>query len=382
MANIDNVQLPDGSSYNIVDNTSGFATQNYVDSAVSSVTKTTIGLGNVDNTSDLNKPVSIAQQAAIDAAVAPKERRLIVISDSYGLGRNSTTAFTTYLQQYLNLSSDNYYTWSEGSMGFNRAGSGGHTVEQLLSEHISDVTERDTITDVIFALGANDTLATTGLSTAIVDCVEYTKTQFPKAKVHIGFIGNIKEKASTTDYYNYFDALSAYKTSCGLCDASYISGCEYILHNCSLLQTDGVHPTSEGSDEIAKFISAYLKGSPYDYSYCGTFALTGSISIDVIVNASGAITELAFPEGTYFTSSVSTSRSGAVIASNATAPAYVTSICPIWFKAEAYNGSSFVPVSLYYANGTLKIYSESNITIPAQTPLEKVQTVTINTLTA
>lgn len=66
MANIDNVQLPDGSSYNIVDNTSGFATQNYVDSSVSSVTKTTIGLGNVDNTSDLNKPISTATQAALD----------------------------------------------------------------------------------------------------------------------------------------------------------------------------------------------------------------------------------------------------------------------------------------------------------------------------
>lgn len=65
MANIDNVQLPDGSSYNIVDNTSGFATQNYVDSAVSSVTKTTIGLGNVDNTSDLNKPISTATQTAL-----------------------------------------------------------------------------------------------------------------------------------------------------------------------------------------------------------------------------------------------------------------------------------------------------------------------------
>ena len=67
MANIDNVQLPDGSSYNIIDNTSGFATQNYVDSAVSSVTKTTIGLGNVDNTSDLNKPISTATQTALDA---------------------------------------------------------------------------------------------------------------------------------------------------------------------------------------------------------------------------------------------------------------------------------------------------------------------------
>lgn len=91
MANIDNVQLPDGSSYNIVDNTSGFASQSYVDSAVSSITKTTIGLGNVDNTSDLSKPVSTAQQTAIDNAVAPKaEQTLIAPVES------ATTASQTY----------------------------------------------------------------------------------------------------------------------------------------------------------------------------------------------------------------------------------------------------------------------------------------------
>ena len=34
------------------------------------VTKSNVGLGNVDNTSDANKPVSTAQQTAIDAKVA------------------------------------------------------------------------------------------------------------------------------------------------------------------------------------------------------------------------------------------------------------------------------------------------------------------------
>lgn len=91
MANIDNVQLPDGSSYNIVDNTSGFATQNYVDSAVDSVTKTTIGLGNVDNTSDLDKPVSTAQQTAIDTAVATKVNKTDIAPVE-----DSSTASQTY----------------------------------------------------------------------------------------------------------------------------------------------------------------------------------------------------------------------------------------------------------------------------------------------
>lgn len=42
------------------------AVKSYVDTAVSGVTKTSIGLGNVDNTSDANKPISTAVQSALD----------------------------------------------------------------------------------------------------------------------------------------------------------------------------------------------------------------------------------------------------------------------------------------------------------------------------
>ena len=91
MANIDSVQLPDGSNYNIVDNTSNFATETYVDSAVSGITKTTIGLGNVDNTADLSKPVSTAQQTAINTAVAPKANQTLLAPVE-----STTTASQTY----------------------------------------------------------------------------------------------------------------------------------------------------------------------------------------------------------------------------------------------------------------------------------------------
>jgi len=40
------------------------------DTALQSATKTTVGLANVDNTSDLNKPISTATQTALDAKVA------------------------------------------------------------------------------------------------------------------------------------------------------------------------------------------------------------------------------------------------------------------------------------------------------------------------
>lgn len=66
MADINQVQLPDGSQYNIQDSTSGYATENYVQTQIGAITKATIGLGNVNNTSDANKPVSTAQQTALN----------------------------------------------------------------------------------------------------------------------------------------------------------------------------------------------------------------------------------------------------------------------------------------------------------------------------
>lgn len=66
MADINQVQLPDGSQYNIKDDTSGYASETYVQNQISGITKATIGLGNVDNTSDANKPVSTAQQTALN----------------------------------------------------------------------------------------------------------------------------------------------------------------------------------------------------------------------------------------------------------------------------------------------------------------------------
>ena len=66
MADINQVQLPDGSQYNIKDDVSGYASEAYVQSQISGITKSTIGLGNVDNTSDANKPVSTAQQTALN----------------------------------------------------------------------------------------------------------------------------------------------------------------------------------------------------------------------------------------------------------------------------------------------------------------------------
>lgn len=67
MPSINSVTLPDGSTYDIQDAVGNYATTTYVDNAVAGITKGTIGLGNVDNTSDANKPISTATQNALNA---------------------------------------------------------------------------------------------------------------------------------------------------------------------------------------------------------------------------------------------------------------------------------------------------------------------------
>lgn len=57
-------------------------------------TKADVGLGNVDNTSDTNKPVSTATQAAIDAAVAATKQALYPVGSLYFNATNNTNPGT------------------------------------------------------------------------------------------------------------------------------------------------------------------------------------------------------------------------------------------------------------------------------------------------
>ena len=81
MAVINSVQLPDGTQYDLQDAVGNYATTTYVDNAVAGVTKGSIGLGNVDNTSDLNKPISTATQNALNTTNGNVATNTSVISN-------------------------------------------------------------------------------------------------------------------------------------------------------------------------------------------------------------------------------------------------------------------------------------------------------------
>lgn len=57
-------------TFSVADLVSGLASTTYVDNAVSGITKASLGLGNVDNTSDANKPISTATQTALNGKLS------------------------------------------------------------------------------------------------------------------------------------------------------------------------------------------------------------------------------------------------------------------------------------------------------------------------
>ena len=97
MAVINSVQLPDGTQYDLQDAVGNYATTTYVDNAVAGITKGTIGLGNVDNTSDMNKPISTATQAALNTtAIAGIKKTKVVTVKTTGWTQVTVNSRTLY----------------------------------------------------------------------------------------------------------------------------------------------------------------------------------------------------------------------------------------------------------------------------------------------
>lgn len=193
-------------------------------------------------------------------------RRYIMISDSYGLVRNNTP-WTDIIETLINADAGNFYDFSEGGMGFVTTGHGGNTALTLLQGHSTDIADHDTITDIVFGLGINDLGVTyANISNAITSLVGYCKNEYPKAKLYFGFIGN-KFNKTATEISQYLTALKAMTDSAAKNGALYITNVEYIMHNGKLVQSDNVHPTTDGCTDIANHIFAFLNGSIPDVIY-------------------------------------------------------------------------------------------------------------------
>ncbi len=160
------------------------ASENYTDAAIQALTKSSVGLGNVDNTSDANKPVSTATQTALDAKASLSGATFTgaVSGTSLTLSGNLTVNGTTTTVNTTNFTtSDPVIYLGEGNnansvdLGFVASYNDGTYAHQGLVKDSSDskwklfkgVTDEPTTT-VNFGQGSLDTLAVGALEATTV----------------------------------------------------------------------------------------------------------------------------------------------------------------------------------------------------------------------
>ena len=222
-------------------------------------------------------------------------RRVIVVADSYAEGLGGQTPFTNTLQSYFGLTNADYFALIEGGMGFYTPGTQAHTALQLLVLNESNITDHDTITDIIFTLGINDRASTlsgidaheSAVALAIANTIGYCKTKYPNAHIYLGYVGNvaIKTMDPTIEYAMSVKTQIDASKQAGV---DYIHGIEYIMHYPAYSLADYLHPTTVAGDVIAKYIYGYVNGNNSGdfisrFHSTSGFTTTGSMNLSSVL---------------------------------------------------------------------------------------------------
>ena len=208
-----------------------------------------------------------------------RNKRYILIGDSYSTVNDN--AFPNTFREALGLTeNDNFYFSGQGGAGW--VGSvNGNTFLARLQAIESIVTNKDTITDIIVCGGVNDGSYTySDVTFGMKNFKDYVESNYPKAKVSIGFISRCK--TAGTIYNLYDEILYAYKT-CGSAGWGYIEGSTDWLQY-SEIADDGLHPNVYGSKWLGWCLANWCIGKSsfprllQKEIYTGTFDQTGITS--------------------------------------------------------------------------------------------------------
>ena len=287
--------------------------------------------------------------SGIENTLNPETKNMIVVSDSYGLGRNDTepwtTSFANYMTEYANV-----YNWSNGSMGIVYEGDGGYNALSYMQSKENEISDKNSVTDIVIAMGANDLLGYANFDQTFASLVSYINTTYPNAKIYLGMIGNKKDKTQS-EYNAYCNVLTLYREACkNHPNCKYLNGVEYIMHMSMFFQSDGVHPTTNGSRWIGKGVAEAFRSGSHTVVARQIYNVSG-ISIEMTIN--GDTASIFFPDGNvpqkYFANRNYSSWF------DITDPMlYVISGQPVIAQVSAFdNNGNRLPLSLKYAHGSV-----------------------------
>lgn len=213
------------------------------------------------------------------------------IVDSYGVEAATDNPFVISLK---NNSSANVIDYlAVGMMSY--AGNGIPVMGQLPNKVASmSTTDKEKITDICCCLGINDTWDNYNLSnlkTKANQLIDYCFSTFPNLKrFHIAPIGSEME-VTTTDtlqisrMHNICNALKdCISHRSGII---FVANSEYPLNKPSQFKSDGVHPTSEGSNWLYNAFLSYIRSGNFPISEWSIKHDTDAFGYKYEIKASG-----------------------------------------------------------------------------------------------
>lgn len=193
-------------------------------------------------------------------------RKLICISDSYGLTPDVGSSWIPQLKSRLGITDANFYRSQANGAGFIGLYPS-YTFRSQLTTIASTMStdEKNAINDIVIVGGYNDAdrlmngdYTVNQLRTAVGDCIDYARATFPNAFIYLCCPAWRNNNFAVHSYIRaieniYSNSLMARK----LC--AYIDGV-YWLHRQALVDSTGFHPTAIGSEAIANSIASVLNG--------------------------------------------------------------------------------------------------------------------------
>lgn len=215
-----------------------------------------------------NYPTLVAERI-IKLNYKKLDRKIIGVGDSYGIQQFEDNPITKYYWKYL----VDALGLTENVSFFKAYASGASFANgnflQAVRNLENTITNKREITDILITGGWNDiynNITEEMIINAMNTFNNYVKTNYPNANIKIGFIGysNPYITNNSSNVVLVIKGLQAYKKGADILGWQFLNGCENILHyfDNSYWQTDGVHPSQLGQDELGHYIvQAFLNGT-------------------------------------------------------------------------------------------------------------------------
>lgn len=190
------------------------------------------------------------------------KRRIVFVGDSYAQGYSpdgDTNPWPVIVADHFGLTAADYTIAAFGATGFAASPGGVNFITLLQGSSIADP---ETVTDVVVAGGFNDhNQNNNDILYGIRDFVGVSKTKYPNARIHIGFVARSRgtdRQALAIKRCIYIAGAAKY--GCHYMNNAEYSLCDYYAH----FSSDGFHPNQTGQNAIADAVGICITNGSVD----------------------------------------------------------------------------------------------------------------------